>query len=260
VRVAAAAALLSACGGNTGAGDRNPESGAGGAGNSGRGGAAGAPSALRELTLESLGEITLAGFTGSVEDLVVDQDGITVVTLQGSAHFALDGVAVSDGINPQRVGAGADAFRNNWFATVRGSVLVYYGWELMVSPLEGTRSATGVAVDRDEAGAFQHLYVADSEDAQIQEHTTLGGAVRALVVPGADLQGVAISPRRRLFALDALQRRLVRTTEDLSALDAVARLPDPPGEPSGMHWSDSLLYVCFRDSNRVAVLRLDEEE
>jgi len=258
---AAALALLAACADKSGTHEGTPDSGPGGApvaGDSGQGGAGGAPSDLPELAMEPLDQITLAGFTGSAEDLVVDQDGITVVTLQGSAHFALNGAADPNGTNPQRAGAGADASRSHWFATVRGSVLAYYGWELMVSPLEGTTSATGLAVDRDEAGAFQHLYVADAGHARIEEHTTEGGALRQLVVPGADLQGIALSPGRRLFALDALERRLVRVTEDLSALDAVARLPSPPGEPSGMHWFGSQLYVCFRDSDRVAVLRLDE--
>jgi hypothetical protein len=232
----------------------------GGAGNTGAGGGAVAPGDLPELTMEPLGEISLAGFTGSAEDLVVDQGGITVLTLQGSAHFTLDGVADPDGITPQRAGAGADAFQPNWFATVGGSVLAYYGWELMISPLEGTVSATGIAADIRDGGAVQHLYVTDAYDESIEEHTTAGGLVREIVVPGADLQAVAISPGGRLFALDALRRRLVRPTDDLSALDVVARLPPLWGEPSGMHWFESLLYVCFRDSNRVAVLRLNEKQ
>jgi hypothetical protein len=245
------AALLAACSG--GAGNSGPS------GRGGGGGSAGDPSDLPELTLEPVGEIALAGFTGSAEDLVVDQDGISIVTLQGSGHFTLQGAADPDGINPSRAGAGADAFRTSWFATVRGPLLVYYGWELMANRLEGAVSATGMAVDMDETGAFQHLYVTDSGTARIEEYTDAGGALRELVVPGADLQGIAISPTRRLFALDAHQRRLVRASEDLSAVDVVARLPNLPGEPSGMHWFESRLYLCFRDSNRVAVLRLDEE-
>lgn len=255
------AVFLSGCAGHGGAHDAAPESGpggAGGAGDSGKGGAGGALSDLPALALEPLGEIALAGFTGSAEDLVVDQDGITVITLQGSAHFTLEGAADPDGINPQRAGAGADASRGHWFATVRGNVLAYYGWELMISPLEGTTSAAGLAADVDEAGSFRHLYVADSGNARIEEHTTEGGALRELAVPGAALQGLAISPGRRLFALDALQRRLVRTSADLSGLDAVARLPTVSSDPSGMHWFESRLHVCFRDSNRIAVFRLDE--
>jgi len=251
--------LFSACGDRNGAHAGAPDSGPGGAGiagSSGGGGRAGAPGDLPELTLEFVGEITLGGFTGSAEDLVVDQDGITIVTLEGSGHFTPDGHADSDGISPQRAGAGADAFRTNWFATVRGGVLAYYGWELMLSPLEGTISASGVAVERDESGAFRHLYVTDSGTAKIEEHSTTGGALSELAVPGADLQGIAIAPEGGLFALDARQRRLVRATEDLSALDSAAPLPNLPGNPSGMHWFESLLYVCFRDSNRVAVLRL----
>jgi hypothetical protein len=234
------------------------ESSAGAGSAEDNGGGAGAQTDLPALTLEPMGEITLAGFTGSPEDLVVDQGGITIVTLEGSLRFSLEGASGQDERNPQRAGMGADAFGNQWFATVRGSVLTWADFELTIDQLEGAMSATGLAVDMDETGDFQRVYVTDSVTSKIEEYTSQGGALRELVVPGADLQGIAFSPTRRLFALDARRRRLVRANESFSAIDAAVPVPNPGGEPSGIHWFESRLYVCFRDSSRVAFFRLDD--
>ncbi|HEX6766514.1 MAG TPA: hypothetical protein VF103_13570 [Polyangiaceae bacterium] len=234
--------------------------GAGGGGEAGAGGAGSRPRDLPELTLEPTGEITLAGLTEPAEDIYVGEDGIFIVTLEQYHRFDFEGVALFDPGegNRQRAGAGADAFRTNWFATVQGAVVVWYDFELAFNQLDGAKSSVGLAVDMDEAGSFQRLYVADAGLSSMREYTTQGALLRELAVPAVDLEGLAFSAAHRLFALDARSRELVRASEDFSKIDAFARLPGVIGTPSGIHWFDARLYVCFRDRDHIATFRLDE--
>jgi hypothetical protein len=233
---------------------------ASGAPSAGSGGTAAGAAGLAELPFERIFEIELQGFVESAEDLHVGPSGILVVTSVQQHRFGLDGAELSDPVpGGSRSGAaGIDAFENEWVATVLGSSVYWYGAGVSVDALERARAATGIAVDTRDAGPFDRFLVTDSMLGAVVEYGADAELVRDLIVSDADLQGVARSPNDRFFALDAKSSRLLRLESDLSGVDAVVILTPGGGVPSGIHWYEDQLYVCFRDRPHVVVGRVTE--
>ncbi|MEI9942482.1 MAG: hypothetical protein WDO69_35155 [Pseudomonadota bacterium] len=223
------------------------------------------PSDLPELTLVATGEILLRPLDEPAEDLYVRDEGIFIVTRGRRLGYDLEGNPLSSSTtlpNPSPTGAafggtGVDT-TDRLYATVSDTTLLWAGWEIVTYPLEGAALATGVAIDFDAIASDQSLFVTDAGRSAVREYTVSGAALRELSVERSDLQGIAFSPHSRLFVLDAKHGELLRIAKDFSNIDAWVHLPDGIGIASGIHWWKSVLYVCFRDTNRVSTFAVDD--
>jgi len=230
---------------------------AGVTGEAGSGGALNLPEL--PITLES--EITLAALPEPAEDIYVGVEGLLIVTQQQQHRYDFEGAPLSDPApGGSRTGAtGVDAFETRWVATVNQSAFAWYEFEVQVQLLSGAQAATGLAMDTQESGGFERFFVSDSAVGAVLEYTSSGAPLRDLPIPDTDLQGMARAPDGKFFALDAKRSELLRLSSDFSEVDAFAKLPTVANEPTGIHWFEETLYVCFRDSDRVALVRLSPE-
>jgi hypothetical protein len=212
-------------------------------------------------------DISLQGSPVQAESVLLRAENFWLYHLEGVASYQYSGEFGASSSDEHA--AGADGFYNSSGEFVYGTVLrqglVWANPEPTAVILEQTQSATGLAWVLDSSLCGACVYVSDGPGQSLRAYLEIDGStpVAELSLPSTDPQGLAAAASGKLYVADAQGRRLLRVSADLDQIEAVAALPAAIADrvPTGLAFDEQgLLHVCFRDSNHLSVLSLNDSD